>query len=153
MFASARASPDVFPDVVLMRASGSLAQHYFPFIERSYTPAMLDALKNLGNLPGLMAKAREMQDKMKAVQEDLARRQFASDAGAGAVTAIVNGRLELVKVRIDKSKLDPNDTELLEDVIVAAVVSAQAKAAAGIQEEMAKVSAGLGVPPGMIPGM
>lgn len=114
---------------------------------------MLDALKNLGNLPGLMAKAREMQEKMKAVQEDLARRQFASDAGAGAVTAIVNGRLELVKVRIDKTKLDPNDTELLEDVIVAAVVGAQAKAAAGIQEEMAKVSAGLGVPPGMIPGM
>jgi nucleoid-associated protein EbfC len=114
---------------------------------------MLDALKNLGNLPGLMARAKEMQEKMKQAQEELARRQFAADAGAGAVTAIVNGRLEVVKVRIDKEKIDPADTELLEDVIVAAIVSAQAKAASGIQEEMGKVAAGLGLPPGMMPGM
>jgi DNA-binding YbaB/EbfC family protein len=114
---------------------------------------MLDALKNLGNLPGLMAKAKEMQEKMQQVQEDLGRRQFTSDAAGGAVTAIVNGRFELIKVRIDKTRIDPNDTELLEDVIVAAVVSAQAKAAAGVQEEMAKASAGMGLPPGMIPGM
>ncbi len=114
---------------------------------------MLDAIKNLGNLPGLMARAKEMQDKMKLVQEELARKQFSADAGAGMVTAIVNGRLELVKIRIDKDKLDPADTELLEDLIVAAVVNAQAKAAAGIQEEMSKVTAGLGLPPGMIPGM
>lgn len=114
---------------------------------------MMDALKGLGNLPGLMAKAKEMQEKMKAFQEQLAQRQFTSDAAAGAVTAIVNGRMELVKVRIDKTKLDPNDTELLEDVIVAAVVSAQAKAAATIQQEMGKMSADLGLPPGAIPGM
>ncbi len=114
---------------------------------------MLDALKNLGSLPGLMARAKEMQEKMKQVQDDLAQKQFASDAGAGSVTAVVNGRLELVKIRIDKDKIDPTDIELLEDVIVAAVVSAQAKAAAGIQEEMGKVAAGLGLPPGMMPGM
>lgn len=114
---------------------------------------MFDALKGLGNLPGLMAKAREMQEKMKAFQEQLAQRQFTSDAAGGAVTAIVNGRMELVKVRIDKTKVDPNDIELLEDIIVAAVVSAQAKAAGSIQQEMAKMSADLGLPPGAIPGM
>ena len=114
---------------------------------------MFDALKNLGNLPGLMQKAREMQDKMKAYQDSLGQKQFTSDAAGGAVTAVVNGRFELVKVRIDKTKLDPNDVELLEDVIVAAVAAAQAKAAASVQEEMAKISSDLGVPPGMIPGM
>lgn len=114
---------------------------------------MLDALKNLGNLPGLMQKAKEMQDKMKAFQEELSRRQFTSDAGAGAVTAIVNGRFELVKVRIDKTKIDPNDTELLEDLVTAAVVSAQHKATAAVQSDMARMSADIGLPPGAIPGM
>lgn len=114
---------------------------------------MLDALKNLGNLPGLMARAKEMQDKMKQAQEDLARRQFTGDAAAGAVTAVVNGRMEVVKIRIDKSRIDPADTELLEDVLVAAIASAQSHAASGIQEEMSKVGAGLGLPPGALPGM
>ncbi len=100
-----------------------------------------------------MAKAKEMQESMRLAQEELQRRQFSADAGAGAVTAIVNGRLEVIKVRIDKDKVDPTDTELLEDLIVAAIVNAQAKAAAGIQEEMGKVASGMGLPPGMIPGM
>lgn len=114
---------------------------------------MFDGLKNLGNLPGLMAKAKEMQDKMKAFQDTLGQQQFTSDAAGGAVTAVVNGRFELVKVRIDKTKLDPNDTELLEDVIVAAVASAQAKATASVQAEMQKMSGEMGLPPGMIPEM
>ena len=114
---------------------------------------MLDGLKNLANLPGLMAKAREMQEKMQAAQAELARMQFTADAGAGAVTAIVNGRLELVKIRIDKTKIDSTDTELLEDMTVAAVAAAQAKATQGIQQHMSKVSGDLGLPPGSIPGL
>lgn len=114
---------------------------------------MFDALKNLGNLGGLMVKAREMQDKMKAFQEELGRRTFEADAAAGAVTATVNGRFELAKIRIDKTKIDPNDVELLEDLVVAAVVSAQAKAAASVQSEMAKMSSEMGLPPGALPGM
>ena len=113
---------------------------------------MFDGLKGLGNLPGLMAKAREMQDKMQAMQEDLAKKQVTSDAGGGMVQATCNGRLELVKLRIDKSKIDPNDTDMLEDVIVAAVAAAQAKAADAAKEEMAKMAQEMGLPPGMLPG-
>ena len=113
---------------------------------------MFDALKGLGNLPGLMAKAREMQDKMKAMQEDLARRQVTADAAGGMVEATVNGRLELVKLRIDKTKIDPTDTEMLEDVIVAAVAAAQNKASDTAKEEMQKMAAEMGLPPGMLPG-
>jgi hypothetical protein len=113
---------------------------------------MFDALKNIGNLPGLMAKAREMQEKMKAVQDELSRRQVSADAGGGMVEATVNGRLELVKIRIDKSRLDVSDTEMVEDLVVAAVNAAQAKASAMVQSEMQKMTADLGLPPGMLPG-
>jgi hypothetical protein len=113
---------------------------------------MFDSLKDLGNLPGLMAKARDMQEKMKAMQESLAKQQVTADAAGGMVQATVNGRLELVKLKIDKSRIDPTDTEMLEDVIVAAVASAQNKAAQTAQDEMQKMAADLGLPPGMLPG-
>jgi len=112
---------------------------------------MFDNLKNLANLPGMLAKAREMQEKMKSMQEELARKQFSADAGGGMVSAVVNGRMELVKIRIDKSKIDPNDTEMLEDLIVAAVSAAQNKAAETMKDEMGKMASDIGLPPGMLP--
>ena len=113
---------------------------------------MFDALKNLGSLPGLMAKAREMQDKMAAVQEELGRKTVSADAGGGLVEATCNGRRELVRVHIDKSRVDLNDTEMLEDLIVAAVRSAQDKAVDVAKAEMQRVASEMGVPPGMLPG-
>jgi DNA-binding YbaB/EbfC family protein len=112
---------------------------------------MFDSLKNLGNLGSLMTKAREMQDKFRALQEELAKKTITADAAAGMVQATVNGRLELVKLRIDKTKVDVNDTEMLEDVIVAAVSAAQAKAAENMKAEMGKAAGELGLPPGMLP--
>lgn len=112
---------------------------------------MFDMLKNLGDLPGLMRKAQEMQSKMAQVQEELGRRQVSAEAGAGMVTAVVNGKMELVKVRIDKTKIDVNDTELLEDMITAAVAAAQRKAADLVRQEMGKVTSDLGLPPGALP--
>ncbi len=115
--------------------------------------SMFDALKSLGNPMELMRKAKEMQEKMKQIQEDLARRQVSADAGGGMVSAVVNGRMELVKVRIDKTRIDVNDTDLLEDVITAAVAAAQAKAADMVKDEMQKMAANAGLPAGMLPGI
>ena len=112
---------------------------------------MLDAFKNLGNLGDLMNKARQMQDQMKSMQEDLAKKQVTADAGGGMVQATVNGRMELVKLHIDKAKVDVNDTELLEDLVVAAVHGAQARAAEMMQAEMQKMTSELGLPPGLLP--
>ena len=112
---------------------------------------MFDNLKNLANLPGLMAKARDMQERMKAMQEKLATTQTSADVGGGMVTAIVNGRMELIKLRIDKEKLDVNDTQMLEDLIVAAVNAAQVKAAMLAKTEMEKIAQEVGLPPGMMP--
>ena len=111
---------------------------------------MFDALKNFGNLGDLMKRAREMQDQMKQLQDEAAKKQITAEAGAGMVQATVNGRLELVKIKIDKSKLDVNDTDLLEDVIVAAVAAAQTKAAQAMQDEMKKMAGDMGLPPGMV---
>jgi DNA-binding YbaB/EbfC family protein len=112
---------------------------------------MFDAFKNIGNLGSLMTRAKEMQEKMKAMQDELAKRQISADAGAGMVTATVNGRLELVKLRIDKTKVDPADTDMLEDLTVAAVSAAQAKAAQMMATEMGKLAGEMGLPPGMLP--
>jgi len=112
---------------------------------------MFDGIKNLANLPALMQKARDMQEKMKAMQEELAHKQVSADAGGGMVSAVVNGRLEVVKIHIDKSKVDVNDTEMLEDLTVAAIAAAQRKAAEMAQAEMSRIAGDLGLPPGILP--
>jgi DNA-binding YbaB/EbfC family protein len=112
---------------------------------------MFEALKNLGTMADLMRRAGEMQGKFKQMQDALAARTANADAGAGAVTAVVNGKMELVSVRIDKSKIDPVDTELVEDLVVAAVGAAQAKAREMIQQEMSKMAQEMGLPAGMLP--
>lgn len=100
----------------------------------------------------LMKKAQEMQAQMQQMQEELGRKQITADAGGGMVQATVNGKMELVKLHIDKEKLDVNDTELLEDVIIAAVSAAQAKAADNMKSEMQKRVSEMGIPPGLLPG-
>ncbi len=107
-----------------------------------------------GNPMDLMRKAQELQANMQRMQEELAKQTVTADAGAGMVSATVNGRMELVKVRIDKAKIDPaGDVELLEDVITAAVAAAQAKAAGMVQDRMRQMAADAGLPPGLLPGM
>lgn len=98
-----------------------------------------------------MTKAREMQEQMKAFQEELGKKTVTADAAGGMVQATVNGRLELVKLKVDKAKMDPNDVEMLEDVIVAAVSAAQARAAEMSKAEMARITSEMGIPPGMLP--
>lgn len=112
---------------------------------------MFDAFKNLGNIGEMLKQARQMQEKMAAMQEELARKQVSADAGAGMVEATVNGKQELVKLRIDKGKIDVNDTDMLEEMIVSAVQSAQAKAQTMMKEEMQKTVGDLGLPPGLLP--
>jgi DNA-binding YbaB/EbfC family protein len=112
---------------------------------------MFDALKNLGNLGEMMQKARQMQEKMAAMQEELARKTVTGAAGGGMVEATVNGKQELLKLTIDKQQVDVNDTEVLEAMIVSAVRAAQAKAAEMMKEEMQKTVGDLGLPPGLLP--
>ncbi len=103
-------------------------------------------MKNLGQM---MKQAQEMQAKMAEMQEKLGDLEVSGQAGAGMVTATLNGKSELRGLKIDPSLVDPSDVEVLEDLIVAAVNDAKAKVEVRVAEEMQKVTGGLSLPPGM----
>ena len=100
----------------------------------------------LGNLAGIMKQAKEMQSKMKEMQESIGNSRFEADSGAGAVTATVNGRMELVTLKITPQTVTSGDVELLEDLVKSAVCAAQRKAAEGMKAEMAKMTGGMNLP-------
>ena len=112
---------------------------------------MFDALKGM-NLSDLMNQAKQMQAQMQQMQAEMAKKTVTADAGGGMVQATVNGKMELVKLQIDKAKVDVNDAELLEDVIIAAVNAAQARAGQMMQAEMQRKAQEMGIPPGMLGG-
>lgn len=98
----------------------------------------------LGNLAGMMKQAKALQENFQKVQEELAARTYDGDAGAGMVTAEVNGKMELLRVKIDPQAA--KDVELLEDLVVAAVSAATRKAQEGAKAEMSKITGGLNIP-------
>lgn len=107
-------------------------------------------MKNLGNL---MKQAQAMQQKMAELQERLAQMEVEGQSGAGMVKAVVNGKGEVKRMRIEPSVVDPADVGMLEDLIVAACNDARAKADAMNAEETQKLMGGLGLPPGLgLPG-
>jgi len=103
-------------------------------------------MKNLGQM---MKQAQAMQAKMAEMQDKLAEMEVSGQAGAGMVTATLNGKSELRGLKIDPSLVDPSDVEVLEDLVIAAVNDAKVKVEAAVAEEMQKVTGGLDLPPGM----
>jgi DNA-binding YbaB/EbfC family protein len=104
------------------------------------------------DLNALMKQAQKLQSEVNKVQEELAHLECEGTAGGGLVTATVNGSFEVVRVKIDKSVVDPNDVGMLEDLITAAVNAAGNKVRETSKERMSSVMGGLGGLPGM-PGM
>ena len=102
----------------------------------------------LNDMGSLLKQAHEMQRKMAKMQEELKERMVEGQAGGGAVTAVVNGEGELVKITIAKEVVDPDDVSLLEDTVLAAVTAGIKEAAKMKQEMMERVTGGM-VPPGM----
>lgn len=99
--------------------------------------------KGLGNI---MKQAQLMQQKMTRLQEDLASRQVEASAGGGMVAAVVNGKQQLLSLKIEKSVVDPEDVEMLQDLVVAAVNEAIKKSQDMMQEEMGKITGGMNIP-------
>ncbi|WP_297056029.1 YbaB/EbfC family nucleoid-associated protein [Thermosulfurimonas sp.] len=94
----------------------------------------------------LMKQVQKIQKKMAELQETLAERTVSASAGGGMVTAVVNGRQEVVSVKIDPEIFEAGDREMLEDLIVAAVNEALRRSQEMVQEEMAKITGGLKIP-------
>lgn len=110
---------------------------------------MLKGLGGLGDMAKMMKAAQEMQGKMAELQENLSRITVEGRSGAGLVTATATAKGELVGLSIDPSIFKPEEKDVVEDLILAAIKDAQGKAAERSQEEMARLTEGLGLPPGM----
>lgn len=102
-------------------------------------------MKNLGNI---MKQVQDMQTRMTEMQEKLAQQEITGASGAGLVRATLNGKSELRRIKIDPSLMKPEETEVLEDLIVAAVNDARGKVEKLAQDEMSKLTGGLPLPPG-----
>ena len=98
------------------------------------------------NMNNLMKQAQKMQKRMLEIQEDLANRTVETTVGGGMVTAVANGQQELVSINISPDVVDPNDVEMLEDLIVAAVNEARNKAQELMGDEMSKLTGGIKIP-------
>jgi nucleoid-associated protein EbfC len=94
----------------------------------------------------IMKQAQQFQQRMAELQESLGHRQVTSSVGGGMVSATVNGRHELIGLRIDREAVDPSDTQMLQDLVIAAVNDAMRKAQEMIQAEMGKLTGGLNIP-------
>jgi DNA-binding YbaB/EbfC family protein len=101
------------------------------------------------NIGRLMKQAQEMQSKMAEMQAKLEAVEISGVSGGGMVTATLNGKGELRGIKIDPSLANPDDIEMLEDLIVAAVNDAKTRVDAHASEEMQKLTGGLQLPPGM----
>jgi DNA-binding YbaB/EbfC family protein len=102
-------------------------------------------MKNLGNI---MKQVQDMQSRVSEMQEKLADLEITGASGAGMVQATLNGRSELKRIKIDPTLLKPEDAEVLEDLVVAAVNDARGKVERHTQDEMSKLTGGLPLPPG-----
>ncbi len=100
-------------------------------------------MHNIGNI---MKQAKKMQEKMGRLQEELETKTIEAQAGGGMVRVVVNGKFEVVSLKIEKEVVNPEDIEMLQDLIAAAVNEGIRKAQEMASSEMAKITGGLGIP-------
>ncbi|MBI77610.1 MAG: YbaB/EbfC family nucleoid-associated protein [Rhodospirillaceae bacterium] len=102
-------------------------------------------MKNLGQM---MKQAQEVQTKMQEMQEKLVEIKITGSSGAGMVTVTLNGKAEMISLHIDPSLFNSSDSEIVEDLIVAAFSDAKAKVEERVSKEMSQITGGLNLPPG-----
>lgn len=101
------------------------------------------------NIAKMMKQAQQMQKKMGEMQEELAAKEVQASVAGGKVTVVANGAGDVLSIKIDPAVVDPEDIELLEDLVLSGVKQAIEQGKAMSQAEMSKLTAGLGLPPGL----
>ncbi len=100
-------------------------------------------------LSNIMKQAQQMQERVKKLQEEAAGKTVEASSGGGMVTVVANGRQEVLSIKIDPSVVDRTDIDMLRDLVTAAVNEALRKSQDLMKEEMGKLTAGMGLPPGL----
>lgn len=100
-------------------------------------------MKNMGNM---VKQAQKLQARMMKLQEELAERTVTASAGGGMVQVVANGRQQVVSIAIEKEVVDPEDVEMLQDLVLAAVNEALSKSQEMVSGEMGKLTGGMSIP-------
>ena len=100
-------------------------------------------MKGMGNM---LKQAQKLQSKMLRMQEEMADKTVEATAGGGMVKVVANGRQQILSIHIEKEVVDPDDVEMLQDLIIAAVNDALARSQEMVSDEMSKLTGGLNVP-------
>ena len=100
-------------------------------------------MKGMGNM---MKQAKMLQDKMAKMQEEMAEKTVEATAGGGMVKVVANGRQQIVSIQIEKEVIDPEDADMLQDLIIAAVNDALTKSQEMVSGEIGKLTGGLNIP-------
>ncbi|MCB1489423.1 MAG: YbaB/EbfC family nucleoid-associated protein [Bauldia sp.] len=103
----------------------------------------------LGDMMGMMKQAKQLQEKMQAMQDEVAAMEIEGSAGGGLVKVTMNGKGEVKGVDIDPSLLKPEEAEIVEDLIVAACGDARTKGDTLLQDKMREMTGGMALPPGL----
>ncbi len=101
------------------------------------------------DIAGMLQKAQALQAKMTEMQAELKTREVVGSSGQGKVKVTMNGAQEVIKLSIDPEVINPGEADLLEDLVLAAFNDARAKVTSLVEQEMSKVSGGLGLPKGL----
>ena len=110
---------------------------------------MFGGMGGMNNMNGMMKKMQKLQKQMTAMQEELKQKTVDVTAGGGAVKITMNGEKEVKGIVIDPAAVDPEDVEMLQDLLAAAFNEASKKVDEMMTSEMGKLTGGLGLPPGM----
>jgi len=102
-----------------------------------------------GNMNNLMKQAQKMQKDMEKMQEELQQRTVEATAGGGAVVVVASGKKEIIEIKIKPEVVDPEDVEMLQDLVLAAVNEAIRQAEEMVSSEMSKITGGMGSIPGL----
>lgn len=100
-------------------------------------------------MAGMMKKVQKMQANMKKMQDELKQKTVEVSVGGGVVKVVMNGEKQLQSLTIDKAAVDPEDVEMLQDLILSAVNQAMTKVDEMMSTEMSKLTSGLNLPPGL----
>jgi len=101
------------------------------------------------NMAKMMQQAQKMQSKMQEFQDGLTELEIYGSSGGGMVNVVINGKADVKKIDVDKNLVDPEDKEVMEDLIVAALADAKSKMEEEVNKRMSDITGGMQLPPGM----